>query len=599
MIDTAPTDIIKSTAQEAGNYPGVYKMYDRSSDAIMYVGKAKNLKNRLLSYTRNKNLPNRLKMMISQIGKIEYTITHSEIEALILESNLIKELKPYFNIILRDDKSYPYIVVDEPSSSSLIMKEVLYPRIFKVRSHKSKGDNFYGPYPFVSALNLVLKVIQKAFLIRNCTDNFFKQRKRPCLQYFIKRCSAPCVNNIGLDEYKKNVLLAKKLLEGNDEDARKMLLLEMREASQKEDFEKAASIRDRITAISEIQSKQYATLETNLSIDVIAMASTVTSVSFFRNGKNVGSETFLTENNGDIDSMSRIEEFITQFYKIIRPPAIIITSEKLENKEILSKFLNRKIIDNPTGSYKKIIEISIQNVKLKQNNEKFDLKPLEILTKIKKINRIEIYDNSHIMGTGACGAMVVFEDGALRPKYYRKFSISSQEARGGDDIAMMKYVLNKRLSSKHISQQPMPELIIIDGGYTQLAAANEIIKGITNVIAITKQDNRKMGAEKIILEEGTEIFLGENNSTLNFLIMLRNEAHKTAITFHRKKMKLSMHKSALDIIPTIGPLRKKRLLEHFGSISAIKNATIDDIISVQGIDKKSAKIVFDFFNKRT
>ncbi len=586
-------EIIKNIANIAGDFPGIYKMIDKNS-VVMYVGKAKSLKKRLISYTRITNMNNRLKIMVTRIDKIEFIKTTTEIEALILESNLIKELKPFFNILLKDDKSYPYIVIDEQNN---------FPRIFKYRTNTVKGKNFYGPYPLVSSIDETIKVIQKTFLLRTCTDNYFNNRNRPCLQYFVKRCSAPCMNRISIDDYKQNVSLAKNLLNGEDEIARKMLINEMRDFAAKLEFEKAANIRDRLTAISTIQSKQYASIKSNISTDIVTIvdgyAQSIIGITFFRCGKNVGFETVVMLNS--IHSTT-LESFLTEFYKKVHVPKCIVLSKKIENKEVISKFLGTKIIDKPNNDYKKIIENSIINSKIKLNreisNEYFkEIEQLEKLVSSEKINRIEVYDNSHTMGVNACGAMIVFENGALRPNLYRKFNIDKITANHGDDISMMKFVLNKRFQSKSIPEYP--DLIIIDGGYTQLKTALKVnYSEKIKIIAITKQNNRKIGNEKIITEDGNEIFLEKNGELLNFLIMLRNEAHKTAITFHRKKQSKSMHKSELDQIPTIGASRRKKLLEYFGTIQAIKKASIDDIIAVRGIDRRSAQIVFDFFKKR-
>lgn len=584
---------IKNAANSAGDSPGIYKMIDDDGQ-IIYVGKAKSLKKRLVSYTRTDSMTNRLKMMIARINQVEFVKTMTEIEALILESNLIKELKPFFNILLKDDKSYPFIVIDEQSE---------FPRIFKYRTHKAKGKNFYGPYPLVTALDQTIKVIQKTFLIRTCTDNYFKNRNRPCLQYFVKRCSAPCMNRISVEDYRQNIEFAKNLLNGNDEIARKMLVSEMRQAAEKLDFEQAAVIRDRLTSISEIQSRQYAMIDNIVSTDVITIVNginqSIVGITFFRGGKNVGFETVVIPNA--VDSAT-LESFLTQFYKNLQAPKCIVLSEKIENKDVIEKFLETKIIDNPTSDYRKIIENSINNSKIRLNRESSNeySKELEQLAKLvscEKIHRIEVYDNSHTMGVNACGSMIVFENGSLNPNLYRRFNIDKITANHGDDISMMKFVLNKRFRSKSIPE--IPELIIIDGGHTQLNAAVESYHPTkTKIISIAKQNNRKIGDEKIIIENGNEIFPEKNSELLKFLIMLRNEAHRTAITFHRKKQSKSMHKSELDQIPTIGRVRKKKLLEYFGSIPAIKNASVDDIIAVRGIDRKSAQIIFEFFNKR-
>lgn len=597
-------EIIIEASKNAGNYPGVYKMLN-SADKIIYIGKAKNLRNRLASYSRTENMPNRLKMLVSSIAKIDFIITKTEIEALILESNLIKENRPFFNILLKDDKSYPYIVINNEDSN--------YPMICKHRSTHSKGKNFYGPYPIVSACDETLKIIQKTFLIRNCTDNFFNARKRPCLQYFIKRCSAPCMKKISPEEYRKNVDLAKNLLNGKDDVARNALVQEMRQAATDLNFEHAALIRDRISALSQIQSKQYAQVDNITSIDVIAIArgniNSVASISFFRYGRNIGTETFVIQNSFENDSHSLIlESFIMQVYTSLEKPSTIITSHKIENKNELSQVVNLKIIDNPSGLQKKMVESCLENAQIRFSKEtineyKNEITDLRKLTNAPKINRIETYDNSHIMGSNACGAMIVFENGALRPNMHRKFNISKEIANKGDDIAMMKFILSKRFKSSTILERP--DIIIIDGGHTQLSAAIETVndKNI-RIISITKQNNRKVGDEKIILEDGREIFLNQSttptkeNNLLNFLIMLRNEAHRVAITFHRKKRQDEIHNSELDAIPTIGKKRKKALLEHFGAITTIKNSSIDDIIAVRGIDRKSAMTIFDFFNKR-
>ncbi len=593
-------DIIKNAAKNAGNFPGIYKMMNEN-DKVIYVGKAKDLEKRLMSYTRIDQLSNRIRMMISKIKKIETTRTNSEIEALLLENNLIKEIKPFFNILLKDDKTFPYIVIDEKSE---------YPRIYKYRTNKSRDKNFFGPYPFVNSLDETIKIIQKTFLLRTCSDNNFKNRSRPCLNYFLKRCSAPCVNYISSEEYKKNVELSKDLLKGNDEIVRKSLVESMRYASENLDFEKAAIFRDRIKAITDIQSTQYIQIDDTSSIDIIGISkgneNSVIQILFFRCGKNVGSENFIIQNSSESDTSSNIlESFILQFYNNVMIPSKIIVSNDLENKENIENILHTKIIRPKSGIYIKLLENALENAHAKLNRENIkeyqnEVKILENLLCIENINRIETYDNSHIMGTNACGVMIVFENGHLKRSEYRKFNIDKITANKGDDISMMKFVLYKRLTSKNIDI--LPDLIIMDGGITQLHAALEIVENLKlgdkmKIISVCKQNNRKIGDEKIIMSDGNEMEIERNSELLSFLIMLRNEAHKTAITFHRKKRQKSLSKSILDDIPSIGSVRKKRLLEYFGSVESIKRACIEDICLVEGIDKNTAKIVFDFFNK--
>ena len=598
-------DAIREAANNSGGRPGIYKMINRDGKVI-YIGKAKHLKNRLISYTRTDAMPNRLRMMVSNVASVEITITKTEIEALLLENNLIKELKPFYNILLKDDKTFPYIVIDYSHQ---------FPRVYKYRTLKSRGDNFFGPYPAISSLEEVLKTIQKAFLLRNCTDNCFAKVDRPCLQYFIKRCSAPCVGKICQKEYRQNVELAKKLLTGKDEIVRKALIDEMRNASDALDFEKAAILRDRIKAVSEIQSKQYVQIDRTESMDFIAIAkgseNSVVFMQFFRGGKNVGTEYFIVQNSFENDTHEKLlESFINQFYARIHLPSIIVLSHDISDKSGLEEALKQqfgmrpKIMFGNTGLYKKIIETALNNAQMKLNKENIEeynkqLQELAAILKIEKISRIECYDNSHISGTSACGSMIVFEDGKLKKNKYRTFNIDKETANRGDDISMMKFVLNKRFKSKNIPE--VPDLIVIDGGQTQLSAALEVLQNLDlhekiKVISIVKQNNRKIGDEKILLENGQEI--NADKELLSFLILLRNEAHKEAITFHRKKRQKTLSKSALDDIPSIGVVRKRKLLEHFGSIDFIKNASVEDLKTIDGIDSKTAEIVFEFFNRR-
>ncbi|MDR1288827.1 MAG: excinuclease ABC subunit UvrC [Holosporales bacterium] len=596
---------MKKAAYQAGMNPGIYKMLDQDGK-VLYVGKAKHLKNRLLSYARSKNLSNRIRMMLSKVRDIEVAVVKTELEALLLESNLIKQLKPFYNILLKDDKTFPYIVIDRSSD---------FPRIFKYRTLKARGPNFYGPYPAINSLDETLKVIQKAFLIRNCTENYFMRRDRPCLQYFIKRCSAPCLGKISREEYGRSVDCAENLLRGKDEIARKMLIAEMREASRILDFERAASIRDRLKAISEIQLKQYIQISELRAIDFIAVAKgidkSVVVISFFRIGKNVGSEKFVIQNSSENDDISDIlESFIVQFYRNINTPELIVTNHPVSSDDNLSEELyeqNVKILCGKTGDYGKIIESCSMNAQLHLKNEstnRFEnqIMKLQNLLKLNKINRIEAYDNSHLQGTNACGVMIVFEDGKIQKGKARKFHIRKGDiVNDGDDIGMMRFLLMRRFNSKAITE--VPDIILIDGGWAQVSAARQIVdicglSHMVKVIGIAKQNNRKIGDEKLILDDGEEVFLGpDDDDLLSFLIMLRNEAHRTAITFHRKKRSKSLVKSVLDDIPSIGNVRRKRLLEHFGSIDSIKKASIDDLKMVEGIDKNTAKLIFNFFDK--
>ncbi len=566
---------------------------------VIYVGKAKHLKNRLLSYTQVSKLSNRIKMMVSNIERVEFTIVNSEIEALLLENNLIKELKPFYNVLLKDDKTFPYIVIDDKHE---------FPRISKFRTKHPKLKNFFGPYPSSIAINDTLKIIQKTLLIRTCTDSYFSNRERPCLQYFIKRCSAPCIGKISIDDYNKNICLAKDLLNGRDETVREILIQEMKIFAKKQDFENAAIVRDRIKALSEIQSKQFIQIESTNSIDFISISFAArkasVGVTFFRAGKNVGTETFLIEDIIENDPKQILISFIVQYYDAVSKPSEIITN--IDISEEMKKILeNIRVSVGVRGTFKQILATTEMNASLKLRqitDKKFDHELLELkkMLGLSKIERIETYDNSHIQGTNACGVMVVFEDGAIQKSMARKFNISERDARGGDDISMMKFSLEKRFGSKSI--QGHPDLIIIDGGKTQVSIAKDILREFelsekVKVIGIAKQNNRRVGDEKIVFDNYEEIVLGKDSALLNFLILLRNEAHKSAISFHRKKRKASLIKSKLDEIPNIGSVRKKALLEHFGSIDAIRNASIPDLKMVKGIDEKTATLICDFFRK--
>lgn len=599
------SEIIKSVANEAGMVPGVYKMIS-DVGKVIYIGKAKHLKNRLMSYSRFGQLANRTKMMISNINSIEFIIVNSETEALLLENNLIKQFKPFYNVLLKDDKTFPYIVIDDIHE---------FPRIFKYRTLKPKARNFFGPYPAISALDDTLKVIQKTFLLRSCTDNFFAHRERPCLQYFIKRCSAPCVQKISKEQYAENVKFAKYLLSGRDEIARKNLTIQMNEAAKNMNFELAAAIRDRIKSITEIQSRQYIQIDNLTSIDFIASVTNndcvAIAVTFFRSGKNVGTETFGIGTTIETEPSEIIENFITQFYKTLSPPSAIVTNVELANAQAIEEYIklihqqNVKIIFGHNGIYKKILDTAEINAKTRLKRERsnqYEVQLAELckLTGIRQINRIETYDNSHIQGTNACGVMVVFENGAIQKSKARKFNINDKTAQGGNDIQMMQFSLEKRFKSKRISE--IPELIIIDGGKIQVHIAQNVLKALglsekVKIIGIAKQNDRKIGDEKIILQNGNEITLGHGNELLSFLILLRNEAHKTAITFHRKKRSKNMTKSILDQIDFVGVARKKLLLEHFGSAELIKKASIEDLKMVKGIDSRTAISVFKFFNR--
>jgi excinuclease ABC subunit C len=418
------------------------------------------------------------------------------------------------------------------------------------------------------------------------------------------------------EEYKKNVNCAENLLLGRDEVARKMLITEMHSLSKSLDFENAAKIRDRLKAISVVQSRQYSQISELTPIDFIAVAKgidkSVVVVSFFRSGKNTGSEKFIIQNSSESDDFSDIlRSFILQFYANVNVPDIIVISHHINDCSSLQEFCGQfvRIVSNKNETYDKIIESCLTNAQLQLKKESTNMYEKHItklceLLKLNKICRIEAYDNSHIQGTNACGVMIVFESGKIQNGKNRKFNINNEVANGGNDAGMMSYILKKRFKSKIIDCSEIPDIVLIDGGISQVSAACAVVESFNlkenvKVIGIAKRSDRKVGYEKIILENGNELYLSQNDDLLNFLIMLRNEAHKTAINFHRRKRNKSLVKSILNEIPMIGDVRRKKLLEHFGSIDFIKKASIEDLKMVKGIDDHTATLVFSFFNVRS
>jgi excinuclease ABC subunit C len=595
--------VIRKAAENAGAVPGIYKMLD-SDGNVIYIGKARNLRNRLRSYTILSNLSNRTKMMVSNIRDVDVVVVNSEMEALLLESNLIKKLKPFYNVLLKDDKTFPYIVIDSSSE---------FPRIFKYRTLKPKGNDFYGPYPLVCALDDTIKLIQKMFLIRGCSDTYFMRRDRPCLQYYIKKCSAPCMRKITKDEYAEGVTMARALLRGEDEPVRNELVRQMRIAAESKDFEHAAFLRDRIKSLSNVQSKQYIQIDDLRSIDFIALStnsgSTVTAgVTFFRAGRNVGFESFTLEHTHGDSDQDVLASFIQQFYRTVSIPSCIVTDHDVSEHQLVIEFFTMvgtvpKLRLAQRGVYKHIMESCKHNVCLRQKKNEHNqfskaLPELCMIMGRDTINRIEVYDNSHIQGTNACGAMIVFEDNAIQRGKFRKFNIPDDVASGGDDIAMMRFVFCKRFKSARISE--VPDLIMVDGGEIQLAVANEIIREFDlsdriTVIGIAKQNDRRVGDEKIVPRDMGEKISGGDGALLLFLIMLRNEAHRAAVGAHRKKRREALSRSVVDLIPSVGKFRKKVLLEHFGSIDDMMKASLEDLKAVRGISSKIAELIFHFF----
>ena len=603
-------DVIKRELPLIPKLPGVYRMLN-DKDVILYVGKAKNLPNRLKSYVSEKNHIIRTERMLSQTKKIEITTTSNESEALLLEANLIKKYKPKFNILLRDDKSFPFIYIGNKDK---------WPQIRKHRGKKNKNGFFFGPFASAGSANWTIKMIQKIFHLRVCDDTVFKNRERPCILYQIKRCSGPCVGYINENDYKKTVDSAMEFVAGKSRKIQKNLSKQMEDASVELDFEKAAILRDRIKSLNIIQSSQRINEANLIEADVIAgykeSGKTCIQVFFYRSKQNWGNQAFFPKHDPDEKLNNIINSFITQFYENKSVPKSVILSEDIKERLLIEKALSKKenkqinISIAKKGSKLKVINQAIKNAKdslnrkiyESQNNrelfdkvsEKFNLEP--------NINLIEVYDNSHIQGSNSVGALITYGDEGFIKKRYRKFNIKI-EKNEQDDYGMMKEVLNRRFKraveekSNYLS---FPDLVLVDGGKGQYSVARETMNelGLHDIpmIAIAKGKMRNSGNETFF-HNGKEFKFSRNDPTLFFLQRLRDESHRFAISAHRAKRKKGISKSLLDQIDGIGSVRKRALLNHFGSARAVESASLDEIKSVNGVEEIVAKKIYNYFHE--
>ena len=578
---------------------------------VLYVGKAKNLPNRLKSYVSEKNHIIRTERMLSQTRKLEVTTTSNESEALLLEANLIKKYKPRFNILLRDDKSFPFIFISNKEK---------WPQIKKHRGKKDKEGFFFGPFASAGSANWTIKMIQKIFQLRICDDTVFKNRERPCILYQIKRCSGPCVNFIHENDYKKSVDDAIDFVSGKSRKIQKSLSAQMETASDELDFEKAAILRDRIKSLNIIQSSQRINEANLVEADVIAgykeSGKTCIQVFFYRSKQNWGNQAFFPKHDPDENLSNIINSFVTQFYENKSVPVNIILSEDIKEKLLIEKTLSKKenkqisISVAKKGSKLKVINQALKNAKdslnrkiyESQNNkdlfenisQKFDLES--------NINLVEVYDNSHIQGTDSIGALITFGEEGFIKKRYRKFNIKIKNNEQ-DDYGMMREVINRRFKraiQEKDNYLTMPDLILIDGGKGQYSVVRETMNELglheIPVIAIAKGKLRNSGNETFF-HNGKEFKFEKNDPTLFFLQRIRDEAHRFAISAHRAKRKKGLKKSLLDQISGIGSIRKRALLNHFGSARAVESASLDEIKSVEGVEEKVAKKIYNFFHE--
>jgi len=604
-------ELIKKKIQLVSNSPGVYRMLGKKNQ-VLYVGKAKNLPSRLRDYTLGKNLPIRTNRMLSLTHNLEIITTGSEAEALLLEANLIKKFKPKFNILLKDDKSFPYIFIE---------KDCDWPQISKHRGAKNKKGYYFGPFASVGSANWTIKILQKVFLLRVCNDSVFKNRDRACILFQIKRCAAPCVNYIDKKEYSKLVNDAVDFLSGKSKSIQKKLSLEMEKSSKKMNYEKAAITRDRIKALTQIQSSQNVS-STNLNnADVISIfqeaSKSCIQVFFYRSKQNWGNQSFFPTHDGSHSAEEVLSSFITQFYENKNAPAEILLNKKIIDLNLIKTALEKK--------EKKLISIKIASKgnalklsKMAERNAKEALtrRIFESETNTKLLNQIaekfklnvspriiEVYDNSHIQGSSSVGALISFGTEGFIKKRYRKFNIKNENLNNGDDYGMLKEVLERRFAkiirNKNQIDVIIPDLILIDGGKGQYSISRKVLDDYgfhdIPIIAIAKGKNRNQGDETFI-HKTNSVKLNKREPLLFFLQRLRDEAHRFAVSSHRMKRKKSLSKSLLDEINGIGRTRKRALLNYFGSARAVESASFEDLKNVDGIETSVAKKIHDFFH---
>ena len=606
-------DIIKNKLASISNSPGIYQ-YLNSKNEIIYIGKAKNLKKRISSYKNTSSLSNRIQRMVYQINNIETITTKTEAEAFLLESNLIKKNKPKFNIVLRDDKSLPYILI------SLKNK---WPQILKHRGKQKNIGIYFGPYPSAGSVDKTINSLQKAFLIRSCTDSYFKTRRRACLLYQIKKCSAPCVKKINERDYSDLSNQTISFLKGKNKKIQSDLNKKMEIYSSKKNYEKAASLRDRIRALNQIQEKQSINISSIGDADVISIKKknfkACVQVFYFRGGNNLGGRYYFPRHEESEKEENILQSFLGQYYSDKIVTKLILLNKKIPEKNLLISALNKKSgykinIEIPIKGQKKIIVKNAEKnaekeLERKLNEEKSNLLYMERIKEAFGLNKIpktiEVYDISHISGEFAVGAMISFNKDGFTKSNYRKFNIKGEFKRKdtvliGDDYSMIYEVLNRRLkkNSKKIS---FPDLIIIDGGKGHLSTASNVLNSLDlekkiELASIAKGQKRNEGNETFYLKGNKKIKFKTNDKTLFFLQRLRDEAHRFAITSHKtRRSKIS--KSILDEIEGIGPNKKRDLLKYFGSSEQIKLAQLSEIKKVKGINKNIAKKIYNFFHE--
>lgn len=606
---------IQSYLKTLGSAPGVYRMLDPQA-RVLYVGKARNLKARVSNYSRPGNHSPRIERMIRETASMMFLTTRTETEALLLEQNLIKQLKPKYNVLLRDDKSFPNILVSKAHE---------FPQIKKHRgARKEKGD-YFGPFASAGAVNRTLNQLQKAFLLRNCSDSMFESRTRPCLLYQIKRCSAPCVGEIDKAGYAEAVADAERFLSGRSTKVQEDLAHQMAEASEAMEFERAAALRDRIRALTQVQSTQGINPRGVTEADVIALhmdsGQACVQVFFIRANQNWGNKDFYPRVGADVSAAEVMEAFLGQFYDNKEPPRQVILSDEIENTDLMTEALSQKanrkveILVPQRGEKAELVSGAMRNAR-----ESLARRMSESATQAKLLggladafglegppDRIEVYDNSHIMGTNAVGAMIVAGPDGFMKSQYRKFNIRGEELTPGDDFGMMKEVLTRRFS-RLLKEDPdrdkgmWPDLLLIDGGAGQVSAVAEIMEehGVEDIpmVGVAKGVDRDAGKEEFHRPGQRPFALRHNDPVLYFVQRLRDEAHRFAIGTHRAKRAKSMGANPLDEVPGVGATRKRALLAHFGSAKAVSRADLADLKAVDGISDTLAETIYGYFHEK-
>lgn len=605
---------IRNVLQTLPHKPGVYRMHDARGD-VLYVGKARALKNRVTNYVQIERLPNRLRRMVALTRSMTIVTTNSEAEALLLEAQLIKRYRPAYNVLLRDDKSFPFI---------LLRADHKFPRIQKHRGARRHKGQYYGPFASAGSVNQTLNALEKLFLLRSCSDSFFNNRDRPCLLYQIKRCSAPCVGRIEDDAYASLVADARAFLEGKSSAVQAKLAAEMESAAEALDFERAAMLRDRLKALTFIQGSQAINAQGLGDADIFALAHRdgVMGIQafFIRGGQNWGHRSFFPAHVAEMGEDEVFTSFLAQFYEDVPPAKCILLDRELAEGDLLAQALSERaerkieILAPQRGDRVRLVKQAVRNAE-----EALDRRLAESTTQGKLLRevaelfelpeppkRIEIYDNSHIQGTNAIGAMVVAGPEGFIKGQYRKFNIKNPDTAPGDDFAMMREVMARRFGRLMADEAETerdgnwPDLVLIDGGKGQMSSVMEVVRqlGVEDVafIGVSKGPDRNAGRETFHFPDGREFDLPVNAPVLFYLQRLRDEAHRFAIGAHRAKRSKAMTVSPLDEIPGIGPSRKKALLMHFGTARAVRNASLEDLQRTPGVSAAVAQTVHDFYN---